>query len=81
MILVPNFQIFHQIHPPEPHRSPKKEEFSCVTGIYLMSFFYKHPVEVDIHWPRGTLSPLWYFCCSDSVLGFRNELLFPETDD
>ena len=28
----------------EPHRSPKKVYFSCVIGIYLMSFFYDHPV-------------------------------------
>ena len=28
----------------EPHRSPKKAYFSCVIGIYLMSFFYDHPV-------------------------------------
>ena len=28
----------------EPHRSPIKEDFSCVIGIYLMSFFYEHPV-------------------------------------
>ena len=31
----------------EPHRSPKKSVFSCVIGIYLMSFFFDHPV--DIH--------------------------------
>ena len=28
----------------EPHRSPKKVNFSCVICIYLMSFFYDHPV-------------------------------------
>ena len=28
----------------EPHKSPKKVHFSCVIGIYLMSFFYEHPV-------------------------------------
>ena len=34
--------IFGQV---EPHRSPKKSVFSCVIGIYLMSFFYEHPVD------------------------------------
>ena len=29
----------------EPHRGTKKAYFSCVIGIYLMSFFYEHPVE------------------------------------
>ena len=28
----------------EPHRGTKKAYFSCVIGIYLMSFFYEHPV-------------------------------------
>ena len=28
----------------EPHRSPKKVNFRCVICIYLMSFFYDHPV-------------------------------------
>ena len=28
----------------EPHWSPKKAYFSCEIGIYLMSFFYDHPV-------------------------------------
>ena len=29
----------------EPRRSPKKAYFSWEIGIYLMSFFYDHPVE------------------------------------
>ena len=33
----------------EPHRSPKKSVFSCVIGIYLMSFFYEHPVYPRVH--------------------------------
>ena len=32
----------------EPHRSPKKEYFSCVIGTYLMSFIYEHPVFGDL---------------------------------
>ena len=30
----------------KPHRNPKKVNFSCIIGIYLMSFFYDHPVDV-----------------------------------
>ena len=28
----------------EPNRSPKKSVFGSVIGVYLMSFFYEHPV-------------------------------------
>ena len=28
----------------EPYRSPKKAYFSCVIGLYFLSFFYEHPV-------------------------------------
>ena len=31
-----------------PHRSPKKAYFSCVIGIFLMSFFYDHPVYLGV---------------------------------
>ena len=30
----------------EPHRWPKKAYFSCAIGVYFMSFFYEHSVEV-----------------------------------
>ena len=36
----------------EHHRSAKKLYFSCVIGIYLMSFFYDHPV--DLRYLRNT---------------------------
>ena len=32
----------------EPNRSPKKSVFGSVIGVYLMSFFYEHPVYFDI---------------------------------
>ena len=28
----------------EPNRSPQKSVFGSVIGVYLMSFFYEHPV-------------------------------------
>ena len=31
----------------EPHSSLTKSVFSCVIGIYFMSFFYEHPVFKD----------------------------------
>ena len=34
----------------EPNKSPKKVNFSCVIGVYLMSFFYDHPVYDDNLW-------------------------------
>ena len=34
----------------KPHRSPKKVNFSCVIGIYLMSFFYDHPKSMFEIW-------------------------------
>ena len=43
-ILGVNKQMFISCDPDEPFRSPKKVYFSCVIGIYLMSFFYDHPV-------------------------------------
>ena len=33
----------------EPNRSPKKSVFGSVIGVYLMSFFYEHPVHCMKH--------------------------------
>ena len=35
----------------EPHASPKKAFFSQAIGLYLMSFFYDHPV-FSVFWPK-----------------------------
>ena len=29
----------------ELYRSPKKAYFSCLIGLYFLSFFYEHPVD------------------------------------
>ena len=34
----------------EPNRSPKKSVFGSVIGVYLMSFFYEHPVYGSMDW-------------------------------
>ena len=44
-ILGVNKQMFISCGQDEPHRSPKKAYFSCVIGIYFLSFFYDHPVD------------------------------------
>ena len=33
----------------EPNRSPKKSVFGSVIGVYLMSFFYEHPVVISYY--------------------------------
>ena len=33
----------------EPNRSPKKSVFGSVIGVYLMSFFYEHPVHFNLY--------------------------------
>ena len=37
-------QMFISCGQDEPYRSPKKAYFSCVIGLYFLSFFYEHPV-------------------------------------
>ena len=32
----------------EPNRSPQKSVFGSVIGVYLMSFFYEHPVHSNL---------------------------------
>ena len=41
-------QMFISCGQDEPYRSPKKAYFSCVIGLYFLSFFYEHPV------PKGS---------------------------
>ena len=41
-----NKQMFISFGQDEPHRRPKKAYFSCAIGVYFMSFFYEHPVEI-----------------------------------
>ena len=43
-ILGADYQMSTSCGQDEPHRSPKKAYFSCVIGIYIMSFFYEIPV-------------------------------------
>ena len=42
-------QMFISCGQDEPYRSPKKAYFSCVIGLYFLSFFYEHPVHTSIH--------------------------------
>ena len=43
-ILGVNKQMFISCGQDELYRSPKKAYFSCLIGLYFLSFFYEHPV-------------------------------------
>ena len=40
-------QMFVSCGQDEPYRSSKKAYFSHVIGLYFLSFFYEHPVDLD----------------------------------